>query len=694
MTRFFKLAVCFLFGMVANILLVLAVSSPGHTTVGEQTATLSLTIGAPTDIETTQPLTGENGGQPLPPAAPSTAADPAEGVAPPGLDIQPGDAPITPFMAIAMRQELGNLVGRFESALFLVNAADQPPEVRLNSKADQADQRQFLVATADNSSLATAIDAGVQPVLIEARQLIQDWSGLIEQRAYREARDRWLTVRQTLWDNFPTDRAFAQPEIRSMWLDRGSIVRAGSPERLAILFDRMQAAGINTVFLETINASYPIYPSQVAPLQNPLTRRWDPLAAAVELAHERHMELHAWMWVFAAGNQRHNAILNLPTDYLGPVLNAHPDWAAYDNDGSPIPRGQTKPFFDPANPEVRAYLLKLVDEIISTYDIDGLQLDYIRYPFQDPGAERTYGYGLAARERFQQQTGVDPLELTPRVDPWLSASERAHQLSLWEQWTDFRIQQVTSFVEETAALVRRQRPDIILSTAVFALPEHERLQKIQQDWNTWAQQGVVDWVILMSYAQDANRFEKLIKPWISGVDYSPTLVIPGIRLLNLSVAAMIDQLQTLRDLPAPGYALFATNNLDTSIQTVLHQTQGNHDTWIPHQAPYQTAAKRFQGLQQEWNWLLASGQLSLDSRLADGWIAQINALGQDLTKLADGSSSVDVAMLQSRVQDVKDTFGVGMRLQTATNQDYRFRAWENRLESIRRFLTYGAVQRG
>jgi len=68
--------------------------------------------------------------------------------------------------------------------------------------------------------------------------------------------------------------------------------------------------------------------------------------------------------------------------------------------------------------------------------VDGLQLDYIRYPFQDPAANKTYGYGKAAREEFQQLTGVDPLTISPTDQ------------DLWQKWIDFRTAQVDSFVAE------------------------------------------------------------------------------------------------------------------------------------------------------------------------------------------------------------------------------------------------------
>ena len=306
--------------------------------------------------------------------------NPDDQVAPPGLNVEPGNYPINPYLSLAMQQELDNLVGRFESALFRAASANQTADLGASSLDPK------LTASAADSDMGGLGGEIIRhPVLAEAQRLILDWPELIEQRSYSEARQRWLAVRQALWDNFPIDQPFAQPEIRAMWLDRGAIVQAGSRRQLAEIFDRLAAAGINTVFFETVNAGYPIYPSRVAPQQNPLTRHWDPLRAAVDLAHERNMELHAWVWAFAAGNQLHNTILNLPTHYPGPLINSHPDWAGYDNQGNMIPRGQTKPFLDPANPEVRNYLLRLLAEMVNNYDLDGIQLDYIRYPFQDPG---------------------------------------------------------------------------------------------------------------------------------------------------------------------------------------------------------------------------------------------------------------------------------------------------------------------
>ncbi len=355
----------------------------------------------------------------------------------------------------------------------------------------------------------------------------------------------------------------AQSEVRSIWLDRETIVNARNPEGLAQVFERFRAAGINTVFVETVNAGYTIYPSDVAPEQNPLTRDWDPLQAAVDLGKVYDMEVHAWVWLFAAGNRAHNRILGQPESYSGPILSAHPDWAGFDNQGNLVIPGKPKPFLDPANPEVRQYLIDLLDEIATRYDVDGIQLDYVRYPFQDAADNRTFGYGIAAREQFYELTGVDPVTIPSR-----NGGDR-RLARLWSQWTNFRAQQVSSFVAEASAHLRRHHAGLLLSAAVFAEGTYYRHHTIQQDWEDWADQGLVDWIVLMSYADSTQEFSELIQPWVMESSFYSTQIIPGIRLLNLPSSEARNQIELLRELPVGGYALFAADNLNGEVQAML-----------------------------------------------------------------------------------------------------------------------------
>ncbi|MBD2089796.1 family 10 glycosylhydrolase [Microcoleus sp. FACHB-1515] len=606
--------------------------------------------------------------QPVQPTPAQPTQDPAEQVAPAQMQVQPSGQPISAAEAIAMQQELASLIGRFESALLAGASAESAID---------------LAATEEKSP-----DANVTPVghsaLTQAREILANFPQLVRDRNYSTARQQWILARRTLWDNFPTDRLIAQPEIRAIWLDRGTIVEAGSPEGLAQVFDRLAAAGINTVFFETINAGYPIYPSQIAPQQNPLVRGWDPLAAAVELAHARNMELHAWVWTFAAGNQLHNRLVSQPSSYPGPILAAHPDWANYDNAGNMIPAGQTKPFLDPANPQARQYLLNLFEEIVTRYNVDGLQLDYIRYPFQDLSANRTYGYGIAARQQFQQLTGTDPIALTPRSP-------------LWSRWTQFRIEQVNSFVAQTAQLLRSRsapgtvsrRSNLILSTAVFPLPTSDRLNRIQQNWELWAQRGDVDLIVPMSYAMDTNGLLRLASPWLTRADVGSALVLPSIRLLNLPEATAIDQIQALRDLPAGGYSLFAAENLSAGLQIVFDRTQGQAASPIPYRQPFQAAALRYAALTREWSYLLGQNQLVISPDQQQVWRSQAAALGEALDQLAADPSEANLDLAQSRLRRFQIAFPGWM----PTSDSYRVRTWQNRLGAIADLLAYGDRRR-
>ncbi|MDM9585026.1 family 10 glycosylhydrolase [Nostoc sp. GT001] len=602
------------------------------------------------------------------------------------LDVAPNsNEPIDNRQAIALQQELENLIGRVESAhlAVLADAANVGETISgekqfsrdLNTPQSVKEQPIQLAST-KLGALAISKDQA----LAQARLIAKNLPQLIAQKNYALARQQWLAAKTTLWQQFPVDRKLAQPEIRAVWLDRGTIVRAGSKAGLAQIFDRLAQAGINTVFFETVNAGYPIYPSQVAKEQNPLIRGWDPLEEAVKLAHERDMELHAWVWTFAAGNQRHNEILNLNPTYPGPVLAAHPDWANYDNLGNMIPVGQSKPFFDPANPEVRQYLLKLYEEIVTKYKVDGLQLDYIRYPFQDPSAGRTYGYGKAARAQFQQLTGVDPVNISPS------------QADLWQKWTKFRTEQVDSFVAQVSQQLRQKQPNLILSVAVFPLPEQERIQKIQQNWETWARQGDVDLIVPMTYALDTSRFQRLAQPWIASKQLGATLLVPGIRLLSLPTIGAFDQLQLVRDLPVSGYALFAAENFSNDLQKIFSSTQGRIQSTtsepIPHRQPFQTAAIRYTALQREWKFVFQNDQRQRSSQKISDFNNQAEVLRSALNQLAASPSASKLLVARASLTRFQSQFRVLMSQEIKSNS-YQVKVWENRLVTIERLLRYG-----
>ena len=612
-----------------------------------------------------------------------TQVDPHEEVAP--APIKPNNTgPLTAMQVAAMSQELENLIGRFESALLAANATNSNLNIQTSAAIEQflgtSTNEKLKVEPSTLNGVAPTTATNASRAIAQARMGLQNFRDAATRNDYRGARQYWSDARRTLWNNYPIDRKFAQPEIRAIWLDRGTIVRAKSEQDLAKVFDQLAAMGFNTVFFETVNASYPIYPSRVAPEQNPLTKGWDPLAAAVKLAHERGMELHAWVWIFGAANRRHNAILNQPADYPGPVIAAHPDWAMFDRVGRLFAEETNKGFLDPANPEVRTYLTNLLEEIATRYQVDGIQLDYIRYPFQDPNANQTFGYGRAGRQQFQALTGVDPVKV--------SMSDR----NLWQKWTDFRIQQVDSFVASVAQRLKAQRPNLILSAAVFPMPRPERLQRLQQNWEDWALRGNIDLMVPMTYALDTKGLQKLAQPVLTQSTLGSALILPGIRLLNLPNPVAVDQIQLLRDLPTGGYALFAVENLDGNLQRILGRTQGQSSPSVnepvPYRQPLRAAAARYAALQREWSFVLTSNQISIQQPALSEWGKQADAVLMSLNQLAAEPSTQNLSSAKALLISFRSQFPRWMRSQ-AVKQPYQVQVWENRLATIEGLLRYG-----
>ncbi|WP_293146451.1 MULTISPECIES: family 10 glycosylhydrolase [unclassified Microcoleus] len=634
------------------------------------------------------PLSRLSPSPPLPDPVPATFTDPSDQSAPAGLDVQiNSNKPIVSIEAYLMRQELTNLLGRFESALTAANSGNTA--VNINAAIPPQ-----LVASNNSvggpqASRPLVLPAATTGAIAKARQVLQNFDQLLQEQKYAEIRQQWVQARQLLWQNYPQEGQRVGAEIRAVWLDRGTIVAARSEQGLASVFDRLAAAGINTVFFETLNAGYPIYPSQVAPQQNPLTVGWDPLESAVKLAHERGIELHAWIWTFATGNKRHNTLIGKPGSYPGPVLSAYPNWANIDNKGRTQNPNDGKFYLDPANPEARNYLLRIISEITSKYKVDGVQLDYIRYPFQDDNAGFVYGYGSAARQQFKQLTGTDPVNISPSSG------------NLWRQWVEFKTNQINSFVAEVSQLLRQNYPRTILSVAVFPHPESQRIYKIQQNWEVWARQGIVDLIVPMTYALDTNRLQRITEPLAKEQMLGSALISPSVKLLTLPEVVAIDQIQALRDLPTGGYAIFAVESISSGMQGFFNRTQGvrvrsstraslttSASEPIPYRQPFAAAASRYTALKQEWSFLLANNQLRVSESELKVLKSRSEELGVALSRLAASPSAESLTTAKRLLASFEAQFQSTMRLHSGENS-YQVQTWQNRLESLDMLLRYG-----
>lgn len=434
-------------------------------------------------------------------------------------------------------------------------------------------------------------------------------------------------------------------EGRAIWMDRGSIIEAGNPVELRKRMQKLQQAGINIVYFETVNAGFPIYPSTITK-SNPMVQGWDPLKVAVEEGHRLGMEVHAWVWCFAVGNRRHNPLINMPSDYAGPVLtdDGLMSEALRNRDGGLGVDGRQNEFWlSPASPKAREFLLNLYKEIVTKYDVDGVQLDYIRYPFQTSGTRM--GFESVGRDHFHQATGLS----LDSLDDYAAR--------MWIAWKTY---QVSSFVQQVSTTLKKIKPNLQLSAAVFPMRRESRIVAIQQDWETWINNGWIDTLSPMSYTSDPERLQGMFEYVQSSPQRHP-LVYPGVALHRLDGGQLVMQLEALRDKGSLGATLFAGSHLDKDkIDTLSTGPYKEHNSLPPHHDVVKSLQTILADYQQKFDTLKNKGNLAdlppEKSKAVQDALAQLTSLLNSMapTKILSAIPPFQITLAQQHLKALYD----------------------------------------
>jgi uncharacterized lipoprotein YddW (UPF0748 family) len=205
-------------------------------------------------------------------------------------------------------------------------------------------------------------------------------------------------------------------------------------------------------------------------------------------------------------------------------------------------RGRILPWLCPNHPENRALELAVVRELATRYPIDGIHLDFIRYPSSSacvcPHCHRAF-------EAY----------LGHRVSPWPAALDRP---DLHARWLAFRRAVITGFVTDIRALLRREAPRLRLSAAVFPNASLAR-DTVGQDWPRWCRAGLVDFVCPMSYHRESAAFRADVLRQQDAVAGARVRVFPGIGVSScrLDANVLAEQISITRVRRTGGFMLFA-----------------------------------------------------------------------------------------------------------------------------------------
>jgi len=267
------------------------------------------------------------------------------------------------------------------------------------------------------------------------------------------------------------------------------------------------------------------YNSTIEPMASDVAPGYDPLADVIARAHAAGIKVHAWITVYEV---YHDTKWNKADPRQ--VHMRHPEWLMKDKRGNTrLPDDEV--FLDPGLPEVQAYLAGIVEEIASKYPVDGIHLDVCKYPSPETG------YNEQSLARFAKETGKSE---KPKGED--------------EAWSNWRRDQVTEFVKQANQRLKKANKSAELSAAVFANKFDARLNKMQ-DWERWADTGLVDFVVPMVFATNDGVFEQMVKDLLASGRKASIYIGQG--GFKTSPESAVAQVETALKLGAPGTVVYS-----------------------------------------------------------------------------------------------------------------------------------------
>lgn len=344
-------------------------------------------------------------------------------------------------------------------------------------------------------------------------------------------------------------------ELRGVWIASVSNIdfpvrSSDSPDKqrsdfIGIL-ESHRSMGINAVFVQIRPAADALYANSLEPWSVWLTGTqgrapeplWDPLQFMVEEAHKRGMECHAWFNPFRSVVSASSAVAE------NHISRSQPAWhLAY-----------TSPFrlLNPGLPEVRAYVLSVILDVVRRYDIDGVHFDDYFYPYEGTTNQDAVTFA-------QHSRGIGNI-------------------------ADWRRDNVNIFVKAVSDSIRAIKRHVKFGISPFGIwrsgtPQGtsglDAYSVIYCDALAWLQAGTVDYVIPQLYWKfgGGQDYARLMPWWLSQTRSAGRHLYTGLGAYRLTDAAwtasdLTRQVEFNRDQRGEGAVWFSSNGLTRDLKGI------------------------------------------------------------------------------------------------------------------------------
>ena len=320
--------------------------------------------------------------------------------------------------------------------------------------------------------------------------------------------------------------------------------------------------GFDTVFLQVRYRGDAFYDSDIVPKHNLVSNNFDPLKYAITLGQSLGLEIHAWANTYILWSANYK-----PTN-LKHLYYTNPEWTESNIYGKsdseidisiPQSRNWEGVYLSPNHPEVNIYLKKVFVELIEKYDLDGLHLDYIR--FQDD----IYGYNEVGKENFITEYGFDPIDIERGIISTKYGWEKAEIDAMKNDWKDYKTMNITNLVYSILSYIDNSDKEIKLSAAVKNDPVLS-VEKWSQDWISWLNNDIIDFVVVMNYSPDLIDFYSKIEDIRSEVNSDNfDKIIMGISVYNQDASSVSNKINVSHLYRFKGISLFSYDNKKDNI---------------------------------------------------------------------------------------------------------------------------------
>ncbi|MBO3459603.1 family 10 glycosylhydrolase [Aetokthonos hydrillicola Thurmond2011] len=281
-----------------------------------------------------------------------------------------------------------------------------------------------------------------------------------------------------LLDNLnPVIAQLPRQDIRGVWMTTNDFNTLRDRSKVQDAVTKLKGMNFNTIYPVVWNSGYVMYPSAVAqragiqPFVLQGSDKHDIIADLINQAHRQNLLVIPW---FEFG---------FMTPATSELALKHPDWLTQQRDGSQTSESAAGEvaWLNPFHPQVQQFITNLVTEIVTQYDVDGIQFDdHMSLP-------REFGYDKYTISQYTRET-----KNKPPGNP---------QEPAWMRW---RADKITTFMVKLNQAVKARKPGAIFSVSPnyydFAYKFH------LQDWQTWIDLNIVDELIVQVYRPDLPSF--------------------------------------------------------------------------------------------------------------------------------------------------------------------------------------------